>query len=117
MSVILYEMEAIMPALSTTLPVIRPITDLRTKMNEVCNQATDLQEPIVLTKNGTAAYVLMDSQTYEAMEQRERTYLALKEAELEEKYRPKCLSAEASDAALSEAFQAMGINYPAKAVR
>lgn len=103
-----------MPALSTTLPIIRPITDLRTKMNEVCHQATELQEPIVLTKNGSAAYVLMDSQTYEAMEQRERIYLALKEAELEEKYRPESISAEESDAQISAVFEAMGISYQAE---
>lgn len=101
-----------MPALSTALPVIRPITDLRTKMNEVCNQATELREPIVLTKNGSAAYVLMDSQTYEEIEQRERIYLALKEAELEEKYRPESISAEESNAEVSAVFETMGIAYP-----
>ena len=101
-----------MQAPVTTLPVIRPITDLRTKMNEVCNQATELQEPIVLTKNGTAAYVLMDSQTYEGIEQRERVYLALKEAELEEKYRPESVSAKESDEQIAAIFEAMGIAYP-----
>lgn len=102
-----------MPALSTSLPIIRPITDLRTKMNEVCKQASELQEPIVLTKNGTAAYVLMDSQTYEEIEQRERIYLALKEAELEEKYRPESISSDESNAELSAIFEAMGVSYPA----
>ncbi len=102
-----------MPASPAALPIIRPITDLRTKMNEVCNQATELQEPVVLTKNGSAAYVLMDSQTYEDMEQRERRYLALKEAELEEKYNPSCISAKESDSELAAAFKAMGVTYPA----
>ena len=106
-------MERTMPALSTALPVIRPITDLRTKMNEVCNQATELQEPIVLTKNGSAAYVLMDSKTYESIEQRERIYLALKEAELEEKYHPESISAKSSNANIAEIFEAMGVAYPA----
>ncbi len=100
-----------MPALSTILPIIRPITDLRTKMNEVCNQASELQEPIVLTKNGSAAYVLMDSQTYESIEQQERIYLALKEAELEEKYRPESISAKESDSQIAAVFEAMGIAY------
>lgn len=101
-----------MPASSTALPIIRPITDLRTKMNEVCNQATELQEPIVLTKNGSAAYVLMDSQTYQSLEQRERIYLALKEAELEEKYNPESISAKDSNKQIAEVFKAMGVTYP-----
>ncbi len=101
-----------MTTLSTALPIIRPITDLRTKMNEVCNQATELQEPIVLTKNGSAAYVLMDSQTYESIEQRERIYLALKEAELEEKYNPESISAKESNEQMAAIFKAMGITYP-----
>ncbi len=101
-----------MSAPSTALPIIRPITDLRTKMNEVCSQATELQEPVVLTKNGSAAYVLMDSRAYEDMEQRERRYLALKEAELEEKYNPNCISAKESDKQLAAAFKAMGVAYP-----
>ena len=50
-----------MPALAAPLPIIRPITDLRTQLNDVCTQATATQEPVVLTKNGTASYVLMDS--------------------------------------------------------
>ena len=50
-----------MSALAAPLPIIRPITDLRTQLNDVCTQATATQEPVVLTKNGTASYVLMDS--------------------------------------------------------
>ena len=49
-----------MPMLERPLPIIRPITDLRTKLNDVCDQAVSNQEPIVLTKNGTPAFVLMD---------------------------------------------------------
>ncbi len=77
-----------MSALAAPLPVIRPITDLRTQLNDVCTQATELQEPIVLTKNGVASFVLMDSNAYETTERRNRVYLALREAEIEEKYRP-----------------------------
>ena len=59
------------------LPVIRPITDMRTNLNDVCRQATETQEPIVLTKNGTASYVLMDSDAYDAAGRRNRVYLSL----------------------------------------
>ena len=99
-----------MPPIVAPLPVIRPITDLRTQFN-VCAQATDTQEPIVLTKNGSASYVLLDHDAYDAMNRDMRTYLALREAEIEEKYRPEAISAEESDARMREIFALWGIDY------
>ncbi len=96
---------------SSALPVIRPITDLRTHMNDVCSQATETQEPIVLTKNGTAAYVLMDSNAYESMVLHNRLVMALREAEIEEKYHPETLSKEESDTRMKEIFEQMGVDY------
>lgn len=93
------------------LPIIRPITDLRTSLNDVCTQATDTQEPIVLTKNGVASYVLIDSSAYDAGERRNRMYLALREAEIEEQYRPESIPAAESDAKMQEIFGLMGIDY------
>lgn len=101
-----------MPALATPLPIIRPITDLRTQLNDVCTQATELQEPVVLTKNGVASFVLMDSNAYETAERRNRTYLALREAEIEEQYRPEALTAEESDAKMREIFAFWKLDYP-----
>ena len=101
-----------MSALAAPLPVIRPITDLRTQLNDVCTQATELQEPIVLTKNGVASYVLMDSNAYETTERRNRVYLALREAEIEEKYRPETLYADDSDAKMREIFALWNLDYP-----
>mgnify|MGYP000003527904 FL=1 len=100
-----------MPPIVAPLPVIRPITDLRTQLNDVCAQATDTQEPIVLTKNGSASYVLLDHDAYDAMNRDMRTYLALREAEIEEKYRPEAISAEESDARMREIFALWGIDY------
>jgi len=100
-----------MPAIAAPLPIIRPITDLRTQLNDVCTQATDTQEPVVLTKNGVASYVLMDSDAYEAAERRNRVYLALREAEIEEQYRPEAVSAEESDAKMREIFALWGLDY------
>lgn len=100
-----------MPALATPLPIIRPITDLRTQLNDVCTQATQLQEPVVLTKNGVASYVLMDSNAYESAEHRNRVYLALREAEIEEHYRPEPVTAAESNAKMQELFELWGLNY------
>lgn len=100
-----------MPAFAAPLPVIRPITDLRTQLNDVCTQATETQEPIVLTKNGVSSYVLMDSDAYESAEQRNRIYLALREAEIEEHYRPETISAEESDEKMRDIFALWGLDY------
>ena len=93
------------------LPIIRPITDLRTNLNDVCRQAADAQEPVVLTKNGAAAYVLMDADTYDRRERSRRTWLALREAEIEEKYRPDSVSDEEVRSSLREIFSLWGVDY------
>ncbi len=94
-----------------SLPIIRPITDMRTKFNEVCAQAIEEREPIILTKNGSAAYVFIDCDTYEEQQQRTRIRMALREAEIEERYRPESVSAEESDARMREIFAKMGVEY------
>ena len=93
------------------LPAIRPITDLRTQLNNVCEQASETWKPVVLTKNGTPAYVLMDSGAYEAAERNNRRYLALREAEIEERYRPQALTEDESNAKMREIFALWGLNY------
>ncbi len=95
----------------TELPAIRPITDLRTRLNDVCAQATETQKPVVLTKNGNASYVLMDSDAYEAVGRNNRLYLALREAEIEEQYRPDALSEAESNAKMKEIFALWGLEY------
>ncbi len=96
---------------AVALPIIRPITDMRTKFNDVCVQATEEQEPIVLTKNGSAAYLFYDCKAYEAEQKRNRIRMALREAEIEERYRPQAISAEESNARMSEIFALMGLEY------
>lgn len=90
---------------------IRPITDLRTHQREVCELATETREPVVLTKNGAAAYLLFDSKAYEARERERRVQMALREAEIEERYRPESLSAEESNARMKRIFEQWGIEY------
>lgn len=104
-----------MPTLASTLPIIRPITDIRTHLNEVCLQASETQEPIILTKNGVPSHVIMDCAAYEAAVQRNRVYLALREAEIEERYRPEGIGAEESNARMREIFALWGGEYPVAA--
>lgn len=102
---------ATMPAFAQPLPSIRPITDLRTKLNEVCAQAKETQEPVVLTKNGASAFVLIDSEAYSNQIRHDRFALALREAEIEEKYRPEVISKEDADSRMAEIFKTWGIAY------
>ena len=106
-----YEGDAMLSA-AKEIPVIRPISDLRVRLNEVCSQATELQEPIILTKNGTAAYMLIDCDAYESFVRETRFRQALREAEIEEKYNPQTLSAQESDAQMRELFALWGLDYP-----
>ena len=94
-----------------TLPIIRPITDMRTKFNEVCAQATEEQEPIILTKNGSTAFLFYDAAAYEAERRRDRMRMALREAEIEEHYRPEPMTTEESDARMREIFSLWGLDY------
>jgi prevent-host-death family protein len=44
---------------------IRSVTDLKRKTKEILNQVHRTQRPVVLTVNGRANAVLMDTKTYE----------------------------------------------------
>ena len=39
--------------MQAALPQIRPISDLRTRLNDIENLARESREPIIMTKNGT----------------------------------------------------------------
>ncbi len=101
-----------MPSMARDIPIIRPISDLRLRLNEVCEQATETQEPLILTKNGTAAYVLIDCHAYEEQLREMRVRQALREAEIEEKYNTKSLSAQESNAQIRDLFASWGLDYP-----
>lgn len=53
-----------MANLAASLPITRPLSDLRTQINDVYAQAAGSQEPVVPTENGIASYMLMDSDAY-----------------------------------------------------
>ena len=66
---------------------------------------------MILTKNGATAYLFFDASAYEAQQRRARMRMALREAEIEEKYRPEPMSAEESSARMRELFALWGIDY------
>ncbi len=74
------------------LPAIRPISDLRTDLNGVCEDACETQQPIFLTKNGKAALVVMDCEAYERQRQHDRYVMKMREAEIEAQYHPESLA-------------------------
>ena len=96
---------------SSALPIIRPITDLRTNLNDVCDQARESREPLIFTKNGTPSLVVMDSDAYEEQRQRDRIYLALREAEIEQKFTPGTVSDEDVKAEMKKLFASLGIAH------
>ncbi len=98
-------------ALESALPIIRPITDLRTNLNDVCAQAKETQEPLILTKNGRASLVLIDSDAYEAKLQRDRMYLAIREAEIEQRFENTTISEDEANERMKRIFAQWGIDY------
>ena len=77
--------------MTPAVPAIRPISDLRTDLNDVCERARETQQPIFMTKNGKASLVVMDCDAYERQRQHERYVLKLREAEIEARYHPEAV--------------------------
>lgn len=50
------------------MPIIKPISDLRNKSNELSTLAHTTKEPIFITKNGEGDLVLMSLENYSKME-------------------------------------------------
>jgi prevent-host-death family protein len=48
----------------TAMPVIKPISDLRNKANQISELAHQLNEPIFITKNGEGDMVVMSMVQY-----------------------------------------------------
>ena len=94
--------------IATALPQTRPISDFRTDLNGICEEAARSRVPIFMTKNGRAALVVMDCDTYEAQRQHERYVLKLREAEIEAKYRPRAISANELDKAIEHTLATWG---------
>ena len=65
------------------MPNIRPISDLRNHFAEITKEAQASKEPIFLTKNGSAAIVVMGIDAYEEYRYESEVYDKLHEAEIE----------------------------------
>ncbi|WP_241159170.1 type II toxin-antitoxin system Phd/YefM family antitoxin [Adlercreutzia sp. ZJ141] len=95
-----------MPA---ALPLIRPISDLRTNLNDVCAQAQESRQPIFMTKNGKASLIVIDCDAYEEQRQRDRYVQKLREAEIEAKYRTETVSQASLDETMARIFKVWGV--------
>jgi prevent-host-death family protein len=65
------------------MPIIKPITDLKTKTAEISALAKKANEPIFLTKNGEGDLVVMSIDYYHAELRRQELVRKLMEAEFE----------------------------------
>lgn len=52
------------------MAIIRPVTELQRKVGELSRLAKETKEPIYLTKNGAERLVLIDSDTFAALQKR-----------------------------------------------
>lgn len=67
------------------MPLIRPISDLRNKFNEISILCHETEEPVFITKKGHEDLVVMSHQTYEQQVALMELYQKLGEAEAEER--------------------------------
>ena len=72
--------------LPAEIPSAYPISDLRTKLNDIETEAHESKRPIVLTRNGASSLVVMSSEAYNDQLRHERAVRKLREAEIEAKY-------------------------------
>jgi prevent-host-death family protein len=91
------------------VPNIRPISDLRTNLNDVCEQAQQTQQPIFMTKNGKASLIVIDCEAYKAQQQHDRYVQKLREAEIEAKYRDETFTQEEVTESMQRIFDFWGV--------
>jgi prevent-host-death family protein len=63
------------------MPIIRPISDLRNKSNEISELCRVSREPVFITKNGVSDMVVLSVETYERQQAQLELYAKLAEAE------------------------------------
>lgn len=63
------------------MPVIKPISDLRNKANEISELAHTLNEPIFITKNGEGDMVVMSMARYDQLQMKLNLFTRLSVAQ------------------------------------
>lgn len=91
------------------LPQIRPISELRTNLNGICDLAHESQQPIFMTKNGKASLMVIDCEAYENQRQHDRYVQKLREAEIEAKYHSETVSQANLDETMQRIFAYWGV--------
>jgi prevent-host-death family protein len=65
------------------MAIIKPISDLRNKSNEISELAHSSREPIYITKNGEGDLVVMSIAHYRQMELKMKLFAKLAEAQVQ----------------------------------
>ncbi len=92
-----------------SIPNIRPISDLRTNLNDVCEQAQQTKQPIFMTKNGKASLIVIDCEAYEAQQKHDRYIQKLREAEIEAKYHNETFTQDQVNEDMQRIFDVWGV--------
>jgi len=66
------------------MSIIKPISDLRNKSNEISDLARDMNEPIFITKNGEGDMVVLGMKHYRELTLKLKLFEKLSEAQAEE---------------------------------
>ena len=74
------------------MPMIRPVTDLETKLSEIASAVRESYEPVFLTSNGYGDMVVMSIAAWEEMSFENDIYQKLVEAQAEALTNPLRLS-------------------------
>lgn len=74
--------------------IIRPISDLRTKLSEISKTVHESHQPVYLTKNGYGDMVIMSMDSFQEMMEENEIYLKMKEAEIYAELNSKRLTTE-----------------------
>ena len=74
------------------MPIIRPVSDLKTSYPEIIKTVHETDEPVFLTNNGYGDMVVMSMEAWEEMNFENEIYQKLLEAQAEAHSNPKRLS-------------------------
>lgn len=66
------------------MPIVRPIAELSTKLDEISKICRDSGEPVFMTRQGAAELVVVSHQEWERRQARLELYQALDEAEADQ---------------------------------